>query len=177
MKRGWAAAGSVSFFVLAPGGVAGLVPWWITRWRRPPGTSGPALVAGSTLLALAAAVLLHSFWRFVREGAGTPAPLAPTEHLVVGGVYRHVRNPMYLAVVSAIAGQALALRSPALAIYGLAVLAAMIAFVRLYEEPILARRFGPAYEAYRRAVPGWWPRLSPWDPTSGGAARKRLERP
>ncbi len=165
VNRYRAVVGSALFFVLAPGGVAGLVPWWITRWRRPATAGGLTLLLGGVLTVIAGAVLLHAFWRFVHEGAGTPAPVAPTAHLVVGGAYRFVRNPMYLAVGSAIAGQAIALESPALAVYGAFVLAAMVAFVRLYEEPVLARRHGAEYEAYRRAVPGWWPRLSPWNPT------------
>jgi protein-S-isoprenylcysteine O-methyltransferase Ste14 len=98
--------------------------------------------------------------RFVVEGLGTPAPIAPTEHLFVGGLYRHVRNPMYLAVGAIIVGQALLIGRAVL--LGYAALAATVAaFVRGYEEPTLARRYGFEYEAYRRAVPGWWPRRTP----------------
>ena len=110
------------------------------------------------------AVLLHAFARFVVEGIGTPAPVAPTEHLVVGGLYRHVRNPMYVAVAATIVGQALVLGRPALLLYALAFMATVAAFVRFYEEPVLSERFGDEYEAYRRAVPGWRPRLHPWEP-------------
>jgi protein-S-isoprenylcysteine O-methyltransferase Ste14 len=109
-------------------------------------------------------VLLHAFGRFVAEGLGTPAPVAPTRELVVGGLYRYVRNPMYLAVLAAILGQALALGQPVLLPYAAAVGAAFVAFVHWYEEPTLARRFGASYQAYRRAVPGWWPRRHPWRP-------------
>jgi Phospholipid methyltransferase len=80
----------------------------------------------------------------------------------VGGLYRHVRNPMYLAVAATIVGQALLLGSLALLAYAAAFVAVTAAFVRLYEEPTLARRFGVEYEAYRSAVPGWRPRLRPW---------------
>jgi protein-S-isoprenylcysteine O-methyltransferase Ste14 len=107
---------------------------------------------------------VHAFVGFVVEGVGTPAPVAPTRHLVVGGLYRYVRNPMYLAVLAAIVGQALVLGRPVLLLYAAAVGAAVLAFVRWYEEPTLARRFGAEYEAYRRAVPGWRPRLRPWEP-------------
>jgi protein-S-isoprenylcysteine O-methyltransferase Ste14 len=165
MKRIRAAVGSTVFFLLAPGVVAGLIPWWITGWRGSTSVAALPFAAGVVISTLGLAALVHGFQRFVREGAGTPAPVAPTERLVVGGLYRHVRNPMYLAVVSVIAGQALLFGSVSLAAYGLLVLAAMVAFARGYEEPALARRFGPEYEAYRRAVPGWWPRLRPW----GGA--------
>jgi protein-S-isoprenylcysteine O-methyltransferase Ste14 len=104
--------------------------------------------------------------RFVIEGAGTPAPVAPTEQLVVGGIYRYVRNPMYLAVVSAIVGQALMLGQLVLLPYAAAVAVATGSFARWYEEPALRRRFGAAYEAYRQAVPAWWPRRRPWDGAS-----------
>src|SRR5690606_23240194 len=105
---------------------------------------------GSVILAGCAAVLVHAFVRFVREGSGTPAPIAPTDRLVVGGLYRHVRNPMYVAVVGAILGQALVLGQPVLALYAAAAGAVMAAFVHWYEEPGLARRYGADYEAYRR---------------------------
>jgi protein-S-isoprenylcysteine O-methyltransferase Ste14 len=111
---------------------------------------------------LAVAVLVGAFVRFVVEGAGTPAPVAPTERLVVGGLYRYVRNPMYLAVIAAVLGQAALLAQPVLLWYCLVVAAAMVAFARWYEEPALARRYGARYAEYRRAVPGWLPRLRPW---------------
>jgi protein-S-isoprenylcysteine O-methyltransferase Ste14 len=168
VRKPMAAAGSAAFFVLAPGVVAGLVPWWLTGWRvREPLPSwawAPLRVAGVALLAASAIVLVHAFARFVAEGAGTPAPVAPTQQLVVGGLYRYVRNPMYLAVMASIVGQALALGQPALLGYAAAVGAAMAAFVHGYEEPALHRQFGAQYEAYRRAVPAWCPRRRPWRP-------------
>ena len=105
-----AAVGSLVFLVLVPGVVAGLVPWWLTGWQveEPFPYWLPLRVAGVILLAAGVVVLLHSFARFVVEGRGTPAPVAPTERLVVGGLYRYVRNPMYLAVAATIVGQALA---------------------------------------------------------------------
>jgi protein-S-isoprenylcysteine O-methyltransferase Ste14 len=160
-----AAIGSSLFFLLAPGVVAGLVPWSITRWRVGDEYPWPARAAGVALLVVGAIVLVSAFVRFVTEGIGTPAPVAPTERLVVGGLYRHVRNPMYLAILAAILGQALMVGRPALLAYGAVVAAAFIAFVRGYEEPTLRRAFGVEYEAYRHAVPGWWPRLHPWTPT------------
>ncbi len=116
------------------------------------------------LIASGVVVLIHAFVRFVAEGAGTPAPVAPTEHLVVGGLYRYVRNPMYLAVVATIVGQALVLGQTDLLLYATAVGFATGAFAHWYEEPALQRRFGAQYDAYRRAVPAWWPRLRPWNP-------------
>jgi protein-S-isoprenylcysteine O-methyltransferase Ste14 len=161
MRKPGALAGSGAFFVLAPGVVAGLVPWWLTSWhvRSPLPFWGPLRVVGVVFVLAGTAFLVHAFARFVTEGAGTPAPIAPTEHLVVGGVYRYVRNPMYLAVVTVIVGQALVLGQLGLLVYASAVGFAMAAFVRLYEEPTLRRRYGAEYDAYRRHVPGWWPRL------------------
>ena len=152
---------SALFLAVAPGVVAGLVPWWLTGWE-PGATQPPLQVMGALLIAGGAAVLLDAFARFVTEGFGTPAPVAPPERLVVGGLYRYVRNPMYLAVGAMIAGQALLLARPILLLYAAAFAAVVFAFVRLYEEPTLAREFGAEYEDYRRAVPGWWPRLRPW---------------
>jgi protein-S-isoprenylcysteine O-methyltransferase Ste14 len=164
VRRPTAAVGSALFFAIAPGVVAGLVPWWLTRWRVR-GTLAhwaPVRMAGLIMLIAGAIVLVQAFVRFVAEGRGTPAPAAPTEHLVTGGLYRHVRNPMYLAVVAAITGQALALGQPILLGYAAAVWATTAAFARWYEEPALARQFGAQYEAYRRAVPAWRPRIRPW---------------
>lgn len=163
MRTARAAAGSVVFLVLAPGVVAGVVPWLLTGWEAR-GTWLPLRVAGALLVAAGLGVLLHAFARFVLEGRGTPAPVAPTEQLVVGGLYRYVRNPMYLAVAATIVGQALLLARPILLAYAAAFAVVVAAFVRLYEEPTLERRFGEAYEAYRRAVPPWRPRLRPWEP-------------
>ena len=118
------------------------------------------------LLVLGVAGLVQAFARFVVEGLGTPSPLAPTERLVVGGWYRYVRNPMYVAVVTAIVGQALWFGQPVLLGYAALVWAVVAAFVRWYEEPNLTRRFGDDYRVYRAAVPGWIPRLRPWDPRS-----------
>ena len=120
---------------------------------------------GIGLLVAGALVLLHTFARFVIEGAGTPAPVAPTRELVVGGLYRYVRNPMYLAVAATIVGQALALGQLLLLPYAVAFGAVVYAFVRGYEEPTLRRQFGHQYEEYRHSVPGWWPRRHPWRPT------------
>jgi uncharacterized membrane protein len=103
---------------------------------------------------LVAGALVQAFVRFVVEGVGTPAPVAPTEHLLVGGLYRHVRNPMYLAVLTMIVGQALVLGQPALLLYTVAVGAAFATFVRWYEEPALRRRFGEEYEVGRRSPLG-----------------------
>ncbi|UDL88829.1 isoprenylcysteine carboxylmethyltransferase family protein [Mesorhizobium sp. PAMC28654] len=158
-----AIAGTAAFFIVAPGVVAGLVPCLLTDNYRLPWSTLTGLVAASAILiAVSVAILLHAFARFALEGRGTPAPVAPTERLVVGGIYRHIRNPMYVAVLSIILGQALLFSSWTLAAYCVSVAMAMVSFVRLHEEPTLARRYGAEYETYRRNVPGWLPRLTPW---------------
>src|SRR5215203_1476436 len=115
MRRTPAALGSVIFFALAPGVVAGFVPWWLTGWRvRQPfpfWAVTPLRVFGVALIAAGAVVVVQAFVRFVVEGFGTPAPVAPTRMLVVGGLYRYVRNPLYPAVI---VGQALVLGQPVL---------------------------------------------------------------
>jgi protein-S-isoprenylcysteine O-methyltransferase Ste14 len=116
------------------------------------------------LLAVGLFALVQAFVRFVVEGLGTPAPIAAPERLVVGGLYRYVRNPMYVAVLTVIVGQALILGQLVLLPYAAAIWVITAAFVRWYEEPALTRRFGADYEAYRRAVPAWRPRLRPWEP-------------
>jgi protein-S-isoprenylcysteine O-methyltransferase Ste14 len=156
-----ATAGSAVFLVIAPGIVAGLVPWWLTGWQAGTAFPVPVRITGAVLTAAGSAALLAAFAQFAIQGRGTPAPPAPTEQLVVRGLYRYVRNPMYLAVLAVITGQALMLSRPVLLGYAAAVAATFAAFVYGYEQPTLARRYGAQYEAYRRAVPGWWPRLPP----------------
>jgi protein-S-isoprenylcysteine O-methyltransferase Ste14 len=158
MTRFRAALGSILFLVVAPGVVAGLIPYSLTGWESldPPLA---LVVAGALLVAAGAIVLLHAFARFVLEGIGTPAPIAPTEHLVVGGAYRYVRNPMYLAVGSVILGQALLLGQTVLLAW-LAGFGLMVeAFVRLHEEPTLTDRYGAEYARYCETVPRWRPRM------------------
>lgn len=172
MRRPSAAAGSALFFAAAPGTIAGLIPLAITGWEVEAEWWPPLRVLGAALVVAGAAVLIHAFARFVIEGLGTPAPLAPTEHLVVGGLYRYVRNVMYIAVTAAIFGQALLLGSRALLVWAAVAWAAMAAFVRLYEEPTLADRYGAQYEEYRRAVPAWWPRFSAGRSPSSSPSRR-----
>lgn len=163
-RRAGAVIGSFLFFWIAPATVAGWVPWYLMRWRTaPPLFDGDASRWIGVLLILAgAAVVIESFARFALKGHGTPAPVAPTRQLVVSGLYRHVRNPMYVGVVSAILGQALWFGSVALLKYAAALWAGFFLFVLLYEEPALKRQFGAEYEAYRRHVPRWLPRIKPW---------------
>jgi protein-S-isoprenylcysteine O-methyltransferase Ste14 len=153
-------ARNIVFVILVPGVVGGLVPLLITRYEY--AGANPqvpfAVAVAWVFIGVGSAVLLYGVWRFAADGRGTPAPVAPTEHLVVSGPYRYVRNPMYLAVGAVIAGQALLLASLALLVYLAVYAIAVVLFVRLYEEPTLRRTFGAEYEAYCADVPAWWPR-------------------
>ena len=154
--------GTAAFLFLAPGVVAGVIPWLLTGWEVDRALWMPLRLAGGVILAIAVGVLLNAFARFVVEGIGTPAPVAPTERLVVGGLYRYVRNPMYLALVGAIVGQALLMGQVELLIYAGVIQLIFVAFVHWYEEPTLHRQFGEEYDVYRRAVPAWLPRRIPY---------------
>lgn len=153
--------GSALFFLLAPGTLAGLIPYSITGWRVEPSASGFWSLVGGALIVPFAATLIECFVRFTRAG-GTPAPVAPPEQLVITGLYRYVRNPMYIAVSGLIFAQALLFGSAALCAYGVVVAMSFALFVLAYEEPTLRQTYGEAYAAYRRAVPPWLPRLTPW---------------
>ncbi len=163
MTRGGAAIGTLVFFFVAPGIVAGAIPAAITGWRFPDPLplSGMLAVLGVVLLIPALWVLIDSFVRFARS-LGTPAPIAPTERLVVDGWYRHVRNPMYFAVVSIILAQALLFASWPALVYGLVIFVTVHLFVVTYEEPTLRHQFPADYAAYFANVPRWVPRLTPW---------------
>jgi len=164
MRRILAIVGSAIFLVVAPGIVAGYVPWRICRWHvEAPllGISSLRLV-GVLLIAAGLTVLLDSFARFALQGLGTPAPIFPTRHLVVSGLFRYVRNPMYIAVVSLILGQGLFFGSILALEYGVAVFAGFYLFVLIYEEPTLLKSYGREYEEFCANVPRWIPHLRPW---------------
>jgi protein-S-isoprenylcysteine O-methyltransferase Ste14 len=130
---------------------------------EPPLFGWPWLRAlGVVLLAAGLPMLLDSFARFALAGRGTPAPVLPTERLVLSGLYRYVRNPMYLAVLAIILGQGLLFGSIRVLAWAAVVGAVFHAFVVWYEEPTLRRRYGADYDAYRAAVRRWWPRWRPW---------------
>ena len=161
-SRARAAIGSALFFVIAPGGTAGLVPWLITDWRGD--APAWAQVVGSAVTAAGALLVAAAFIQFVVEGRGTPAPNAPTQTLVVGGLYRWVRNPMYVGVAGAIAGQAVLFASAGVTVWLVVFVVAVTSFVMLFEEPTLRRTYGTGYDEYARAVHRWVPRLRPWRP-------------
>jgi protein-S-isoprenylcysteine O-methyltransferase Ste14 len=163
MKPAYALLGSAVFFLVAPGTLAGLIPWSMTRWQGLT-DSLPLAVLGGGATALGLALLLECFGRFALVGGGTPAPIAPPDRLVVTGAYRRVRNPMYVAIVSMVLGQAALFADGRLAAYGVALWAFFHAWVLAYEEPMLRGRFPADYAAFFAAVPRWIPRLKPWTP-------------
>lgn len=160
-RRNWLI--SITFIVFGgPGFVGVYLPLFMMRghplsqhlWLR---------IAGSLLIAGGLLPLCESIARFVREGRGTLVPAFPTEELVVSGFYRYVRNPMYVGVTCALAGETMLFASRQLAIYTLAVFVIVNLFVMFYEEPTLRRRYGQAYDRFRANVPRWLPRTTPWD--------------
>jgi protein-S-isoprenylcysteine O-methyltransferase Ste14 len=156
--------GTAIFLVVAPGTIAGLIPWLITGCRVEPALLGlePLRWLGIALLILGAVLVLETFARFALQGLGTPAPVYPTKALVVTGSYRFVRNPMYVGVVSLIFGQALIFGSVGALIWGVVVWLAVHLFVLGYEEPTLRQSFGEQYDRYRANVRRWIPRVTPW---------------
>ncbi|GAA1270254.1 methyltransferase family protein [Arthrobacter pascens] len=166
------AAVGTAIFALGPATVAGVVPWLVTRWKvqTPVPGGAPAQLAGTLLVGAGAAVIANSFVHFAVEAVGTPAPFAPPKHLVVGGLYRFVRNPMYVAIGAAVTGQGLLLGQPKLLVATALGALPVSAFVKFYEEPALARKFGADYQVYRENVPRWLPRFSPWRPVSPESA-------
>jgi protein-S-isoprenylcysteine O-methyltransferase Ste14 len=165
MRKAMAALGSAIFLFLAPGIVGGLAPWWIARRGADTEFLGwPLRTLGIILINAGTIVVLDSFVRFALQGLGTPAPVFPTRHLVITGLYRYVRNPMYVAVVSIILGQSLVLGNVRVLEYGALVWLGFHLFVMVYEEPTLRSTFGREYELFCSSVPRWLPRFRPWRP-------------
>lgn len=149
---------SILFFILAPGMVAGLIPLALFR-------IGPRLETGFlTFLAFplwvnGIAILVWCFWDFLVKGKGTPAPIDPPKQLVVSGLYRYVRNPMYMGVLLILIGHFAWFGYWGSLIYAAVVWIAFDLFVRFYEEPNLRSKFGADYEGYLKRVPRWIPRF------------------
>jgi len=153
--------GTIVFFFIAPFTIAGVIPWLITDWhvRLPEYANPVAQGIGAAMAGMGTIFLLDSFARFALKGLGTPAPVAPPKHLVVSGLYRYVRNPMYVGVGLVIAGQCLAFRSLPLVVWLALFTAAVTVFVVGYEQPTLRAQYGASYDAYCRSVPAVVPRL------------------
>jgi len=144
------------FTVVLPGTVAIYVPLWLARGHTPAG--GVAALPGLLCYGAGAAVYAWTVWDFASFGRGTPAPIDAPKRLVVRGLYRVTRNPMYVGVLTVILGHVLCFRTLELGLYGVAAWTAFQLFVVLYEEPALRRQFGAEYEAYRERVGRWLPR-------------------
>ena len=165
MGRAAAVITSTAWFVVSAGLGAVLVPWWLTGWRlqHPLPYWYVAEAVGILLIVAGLITAVGVFIQFVRAG-GTPMPGAMTGRLVVTGFNAYVRNPIYLAAMTIFLGEALLFGQLSMLLYTVAVRVGTAAFVRWYEEPALVARFGADYQAYRRAVPAWRPRLRPWTP-------------
>jgi protein-S-isoprenylcysteine O-methyltransferase Ste14 len=163
-RRLLAIFGSAVFLVVAPGSVAGFVPWWISQWHMSPPFFGlePLRWIGIGLILLGVPVVFEAFARFAWQGLGTPAPTFPTRHLVVSGLYRYVRNPMYCAIIGIILGQGILFGDARLILYAALVWLSFHLFVLGNEEPTLQRAYGEDYAAFCAAVPRWMPRLRAW---------------
>jgi protein-S-isoprenylcysteine O-methyltransferase Ste14 len=165
MRRSTAAVGSTAWFVAVGGTFGCLLPYLLNDWHfhHPLRYWPVAQVAGGLLICVGLVPIVQSFLDFTRTN-GTPIPLAAPPRLVVRGFYRYVRNPIYVDFLAVLVGQTLLFGSLGLLKYTAVAWCIGAAAVRWYEEPTLARKFGPEYQAYRRAVPAWLPRLRPWTP-------------
>src|SRR5262247_4755678 len=170
MQRTTAIIGSTIFFIIAPCVAVGLIPFWITRWQFQPPLFGLELTRffGGGFILAGIPVIVDSFVRFALEGLGTPAPVAPPRQLVVTGLYRHVRNPIYVSVVAVVLDQELVFADWRLIAYGGVFWLLAHAYVVTYEEPTLKRTFGAAYDVFCSNVPRWLPRPTPWPGAEAG---------
>jgi protein-S-isoprenylcysteine O-methyltransferase Ste14 len=161
LSRAAAAVVTVLSFPFGPGLVLVLIPWLTTKWHSGAAYPVPVDVLGIVLIALGTVVLILSFVKFPAEGEGTPFPTNPpsSKHVIAGGPYRYVRNPIYVAFTPVLVGMALVLARPVLLVYAVALIVALCAFVHWYEEPTMRKKFGASYEEYRARVPGWLPRI------------------
>jgi protein-S-isoprenylcysteine O-methyltransferase Ste14 len=151
---------SLLFTLILPGTIGGYLPYAILRGGGAAPATGPAeRMLGDAVLAAGLAIYVWCVADFALAGRGTPAPIDPPRELVVRGLYRFARNPMYVGVLAVIAGQAVRFASLPLAVYAIVIFAGFHRFVIGYEEPALRRSFDGAYERYCAAVPRWLPRL------------------
>ncbi len=153
------ALGTLAFVLVIPMTVIVYVPHVLTHWEVRPPLFPAARVVGLALLLAGLPLFVVFNLRFVREGQGTPAPIAPTSRLVVGGPFRYVRNAGYLAVLALVPGQALVLGSTHVLAYAAVLFILFHGYVVFFEEPTLRRRFGVEYDRYCRRVPRWIPHL------------------
>ena len=161
MSQPWVGplARTIVFTIVVPNTVTVVVPYYLL-----PGGDfelGALRYVGIPLIALGAALYLRCAWDFARVGLGTPAPIDPPRNLVGGGLYRHVRNPMYVGIISLLLGECIFFESRRVLAFALVALLATHLFVVCYEEPTLRKKFGASYKEYCRTVPRWIPKLKP----------------
>jgi protein-S-isoprenylcysteine O-methyltransferase Ste14 len=156
-------------FVLfgGPGILLLYLPLWITHFRLPAGEPVWQTLIAAVLIVAGLIPALESVRRFIYVGRGTLVPVAPPERLVVSGLYRYVRNPMYVGVMIALTGEALLFWNRGILIEAVLVCVGFDVFIRFHEEPSLASRYPEEYPSYKRNVPRWLPRLKPWNPSQG----------
>jgi protein-S-isoprenylcysteine O-methyltransferase Ste14 len=147
------------FTILVPGTVTVLIPAWLLGWELALGADDRLRWLGIVPLLVGAWFYGRCAWDFVVAGRGTPAPIDAPKHLVVRGLYRLVRNPMYVGVLLCVGGEALLFGSTRLLAYAIVLLLCFHTFIVAYEEPTLRRMFGASYERYCATVPRWIPRL------------------
>ena len=149
---------SLLFLIVAPGMVAGYIPLVLLR-KGPQIETGFLAYLAIPFWLIGGAILLWSFWNFLIEGRGTPAPIDPPKKLVAVGFYRYVRNPMYVGVLLILIGHFLWFKNLWLIVYTVVAFLIVHLFVTLYEEPTLKRKFGAIYEEYLKKVPRWVPKF------------------
>lgn len=146
------------FTIVAPGTVTVALPYFILT-RTHASSIGPLRSVGIPVVCLGIAIYAWCAWSFTVKGRGTPAPIDPPKKLVIEGLYRYMRNPMYVGVLTILVGEVLWFASPMLLVYAGIVAGIFHAFIRFYEERKLQNLFGGQYTAYCNTVPRWWPRL------------------
>jgi len=176
MRKSTAAAVTVAWGAVLGGTFGCLLPYLLNDWHvhRPLPYWAVGQAAGALLICAGLVPIAWSFAEFLRAN-GTPVPAASPPRLVVSGFYRYVRNPIYAGFVAILIGEVFVTGSPGLLEYTAVAWCIGAAAVRFYEEPTLARKFGAEYQAYRRAVRAWIPRLHPWTPEAGPAAPRQAE--
>ncbi len=149
------------FTIVVPGAIIALIPYLLLS-RNPASFThiGPFQLFGLIPMAIGSAIYLRCAWDFGSTGKGTPAPIDPPKHLVARGLYRYVRNPMYVGVLLTLLGEAWLFSSGTLVIYAAIVITWQHLFVVFYEEPALKRKFGESYSDYLARTPRWIPRIN-----------------
>ena len=155
---------TIIFTILVPGTVVIYIPYWLlSSANRLASPLGIIHYAGFVPIAIGPALLFWCFYDFVVTGKGTPAPIDPPKRLVMQGLYRYVRNPMYLGVATVLVGESMYFASIPLLKYSVVVFLLFHCFVIFYEEPLLRKKFGDSYLYYCKTVPRWLPKLRKQD--------------